>query len=133
MLVSGEKRDGNASEFSGLLFFNLQLYAVLILYHMIAHLGVVGFCEFWNAHLLTSLNIYVGNFLLSIRPVSVSTTNTNENRDEDTSNDSSYEWSEDVKGAKAVRVSNLFEKFQYSFKRKLGGRNSDVSFGTGLF
>lgn len=32
-----------------------------------------------------------------------------------------------------MRVSNLFEKFQYDFKRKIGGRNSDVAFGTGWF
>jgi hypothetical protein len=46
---------------------------------------------------------------------------------------SAYDWSDDVKGAKAVRVSNLFEKFQYDLKRKIGGRNSDVAFGTGWF
>nr|PNR49566.1 hypothetical protein PHYPA_011462 [Physcomitrium patens] len=74
---------------------------------------------------LTSFN--VGNFLLSIRPASGSAPAEDEKEEE---SPSAYEWSDDVKGAKAVRVSNLFEKFQYNFKKKFGDRNSDVAFGT---
>lgn len=69
-----------------------------------------------------------GNFLLSIRPASGSAPAEDEKEEE---SPSAYEWSDDVKGAKAVRVSNLFEKFQYNFKKKFGDRNSDVAFGTG--
>lgn len=73
-----------------------------------------------------------GNFLLSIRPASGSASDSGESgKDEEAP--SAYDWSDDVKGAKAVRVSNLFEKFQFDLKRKIGGRNSDVAFGTGWF
>jgi hypothetical protein len=81
---------------------------------------------------LTSLDAFwfEGNFLLSIRPASGSASDSGESgKEEETP--SAYDWSDDVKGAKAVRVSNLFEKFQHDFKRKIGGRNSDVAFGTG--
>ncbi|KAH9575434.1 hypothetical protein CY35_01G111200 [Sphagnum magellanicum] len=77
---------------------------------------------------LTSFN--VGNFLLSIRPASVSSSTGNA-VEEDTRTDAAlyYEWSDDVKGAKAVRVSGLFENLHYNF-RKLSGRQMEFSFAT---
>ncbi|XP_024524529.1 uncharacterized protein LOC112344305 isoform X2 [Selaginella moellendorffii] len=63
------------------------------------------------------LSFNVGNFLLSIRPESVADGTT-------------YDWSEDVKGAKAVRVSGLFDKLQYNFKKTLKSKSLESSFGS---
>lgn len=95
-------------------------------------------CQFYAWNQLQNKTDYsvvifcAGNYILSIRPSpSESSLSENEAGTEDTRRESAHDWSEDVKGAKAVRVSNLFEKFHYSFKKRAGGRSGDYKFGTG--
>ncbi len=83
-----------------------------------------------DKNVTSAFTLYAGNFLLSIRPASVSSSTGNA-VEEDTRTDAAlyYEWSDDVKGAKAVRVSGLFENLHYNF-RKLSGRQMEFSFAT---
>ncbi|KAJ7187632.1 hypothetical protein O6H91_Y534600 [Diphasiastrum complanatum] len=67
---------------------------------------------------LASLNL--GNYLLSIRPASHISIATSTN----------YEWSQDVKGSKAVRVSGLFDKLHYRLKTTFKTQGLDSSFET---
>ncbi|OVA18601.1 Vacuolar protein sorting-associated protein 13 domain [Macleaya cordata] len=70
---------------------------------------------------LMSLNL--GNFLFSFKPeVSECFGNYGE--------PISIEWSEDLKGGKAVRLSGVFDKLSYKFRRTLGVESVKYSFGT---
>lgn len=58
-----------------------------------------------------------GNFLLSLRPQITDYTENNERK-------SSLLWSEEIKGGKALRISGIFDKLNYRFRKALGVRSS---------
>ncbi|MCL7045122.1 hypothetical protein MKW94_012003 [Papaver nudicaule] len=69
------------------------------------------------------MSLSLGNFLFSIRPeVSECFGNSGD--------PVSINWSEDLKGGKAVRLSGVFDKLSYRFKRSLGVESVRHSFGT---
>lgn len=77
---------------------------------------------------LSSFNL--GNYLLSVRPMSVSLPDSVRTSQVEKDNETLFEWSEDIKGEKAIRVSGFLEKLQYGLKKTLKGRNLASSFGT---
>ncbi|KAI3856641.1 hypothetical protein MKX03_019638 [Papaver bracteatum] len=69
------------------------------------------------------MSLSLGNFFFSIRPeVSECFENSGESI--------SINWSEDLKGGKAVRLSGVFDKLSYRVKRSLGVESVTHSFGT---
>ncbi|KAI3986024.1 hypothetical protein MKX01_039106 [Papaver californicum] len=68
------------------------------------------------------MSLSLGNFLFSIRP-EVSECFGN-------GDSVSINWSEDLKGGKAVRLSGVFDKLSYKLKRSLGVESVTHSFGT---
>ncbi|ERN17671.1 hypothetical protein AMTR_s00059p00194330 [Amborella trichopoda] len=69
------------------------------------------------------LSLSLGNFLLSFRP-----------KDSEYFRDFgpavSMEWSEELKGGKAVRVSGLFDKLSYHFRKTFGSESVKSTFNT---
>lgn len=64
-----------------------------------------------------------GNFLLSLRPQITDYTENNERK-------ISLLWSEEMKGGKALRISGIFDKLNYRFRKALGVRSSKSFFST---
>lgn len=71
----------------------------------------------------TLMSLTLGNFLLSLRP---QITDYIENKEHNIS----LHWSKELKGGKAVRVSGLFDKLNYRFRKALGVESSKYFFST---
>ncbi|XP_059063303.1 uncharacterized protein LOC131071412 isoform X3 [Cryptomeria japonica] len=65
-----------------------------------------------------------GNYVLCVRPA------TSEKSILESERSPSFEWSENLKGVKAVRISGLFEKLTYHLKKKFSGQPTQSSFST---
>ncbi|KAH9301470.1 hypothetical protein KI387_013053, partial [Taxus chinensis] len=70
----------------------------------------------------TLLSFSLGNYVLCVRPA------TADKSVVETETPPSFEWSEDLKGVKAVRVSGLFEKLTYHIKKKFSSHTTQSSF-----
>ncbi|XXG49284.1 hypothetical protein AAC387_Pa02g3508 [Persea americana] len=68
------------------------------------------------------MSLSLGNFLLSFRPVA--------DYFEKSGKPVSINWSEDLKGGKAVRLSGIFDKLNYRFKKAFGAESVKSSLST---
>ena len=68
------------------------------------------------------LYILPGNYLLCVRPVN------DETPVADGERPSSFEWSDDVKGVKAVHISGLFDKLSHHIKKTFYGQTAECCF-----
>lgn len=64
----------------------------------------------------------LGNYLLCVRPVN------DETSFADGEGSPSFEWSDDLKGVKAVCISGLFDKLSYHIKKSFYGKNAESCF-----
>ncbi|XP_020592122.1 uncharacterized protein LOC110032732 isoform X2 [Phalaenopsis equestris] len=71
----------------------------------------------------TLMSLCLGNFLLSLRP---QITDCTENSEENIS----LLWSEEIRGGRALRISGIFDKLNYRFRKALGARSSKSFFST---